>query len=146
VHARHILIRVDPGATPDADAAAKTKAQTALDRVKGGEDFESVANEVTEDPTNAGKGGDLGFFPKERMVAPFSDAAFALQPGQVSDPVKTQFGYHVIKVEERRDAGILAFDDISAQLIQNLEQQATTNGIRSFLEREKAKTKIEREL
>ena len=146
VHARHILMRVDANATPEEDTAARVKAEAALDRVKGGEDFATVANEVTEDPTNAGKGGDLGFFPRERMVAPFADAAFALQPGQISDLVKTQFGYHVIKVEERRDAGLLAFDDVSDQLVQNLEQQATGVGIRSFLEREKAKLKIEREM
>lgn len=146
VHARHILIRVEPTAPPEADAAAKTRAQAALDRVKKGEDFIKVADEVTEDPSGKGRGGDLGFFPRERMVPPFSDAAFSLQPGQVSDLVKTQFGYHVIKVEERKEPGVVDFGAISGQLIQNLEQQATAEGVRAFLEKEKAKLDIEREI
>ena len=85
VHARHILL-------PTEDEAKK-----ALARVKGGEDFAKVATELSKDPS--GNGGDLGWFTKDRMVPEFSDAAFKLKEGEISDPVKTQFGWHIIKIE-----------------------------------------------
>ncbi|MEZ4649292.1 MAG: peptidylprolyl isomerase [Candidatus Eisenbacteria bacterium] len=146
VHARHILIRVDPNATPETDAAAKGRAQMVLDRIRGGEDFVAVADEVTEDPSGKGRGGDLGFFPRERMVPPFSEAAFALEAGKVSDLVKTQFGYHIIKTEEKRPAGKIDFAEIEDRLIQNLTQRDISNGIRAYLDAEKAKMGIEREI
>ena len=90
VHARHILV--------DNEAEAKKIAA----RIKGGEDFAKVAAETSKDPGSKAEGGDLGWFTKERMVPDFANAAFAMKPGQVSDPVKTQFGWHVIKVEEKR--------------------------------------------
>ena len=71
-----------------------------LARVKDGEDFAKVANEFSKDP--GGEGGDLGWFTKDKMVPEFADAAFKLEPGQISDPVKSQFGWHIIKVEEKR--------------------------------------------
>ena len=88
IHARHILLPTEE------------EAKAALARVKAGEDFAKVATELSKDP--AGDGGDLGWFTKDRMVPEFADAAFKLQPGQISDPVKSQFGWHIIKVEERR--------------------------------------------
>lgn len=145
VHARHILFRVDQGAPPEADVAARQKADAALARVRGGEDFAAVANELTEDPSGRGSGGDLGFFPRRAMVAPFSAAAFALEPGQISDPVKTQFGYHLIKVEEKKAPGPIAFDEIKDRLQQGLEQQKLSQGVRAFIDREKSKLPIERE-
>ena len=89
IHARHILL-------PTED-----EAKAALARVKGGEDFAKVATELSKDP--AGDGGDLGWFTKDRMVPEFSDAAFKLKEGEISDPVKTQFGWHIIKVEGDAD-------------------------------------------
>jgi parvulin-like peptidyl-prolyl isomerase len=85
-----------------ADAQAKAKAQDVLNKVKGGGDFAELAKENSQDST-AANGGDLGFFAKGQMVKEFEDAAFALQPGQVSDLVKTQYGYHIIKVIEKKD-------------------------------------------
>jgi parvulin-like peptidyl-prolyl isomerase len=83
----------------------KDKAQGILQRIKNGEDFNKLADENTEDPSGKGKGGDLGWFGKGQMVPEFEKAAFALQPGQVSEVIKTDFGYHIIKVEERRTGG-----------------------------------------
>jgi peptidyl-prolyl cis-trans isomerase C len=112
VHARHILV--------DNEADAKKIAE----RVKGGEDFAKVAGEVSKDPGSKAEGGDLGWFTKERMVAPFAEAAFKMSPGQVSDPVKTQFGWHVIKVEEKRTKPIPSFDEMKEQVDQYLTRKA----------------------
>ena len=88
IHARHILVPTE------------AEAQAALKRVKAGEDFAKVAKEVSKDPGS--EGGDLGWFTKDRMVPEFADAAFKLEPGQISEPVKSPFGWHIIQVEEKR--------------------------------------------
>lgn len=104
VHARHILV--------DNEAEAKKIAA----RLKAGEDFAKVAAETSKDPGSKAEGGDLGWFTKERMVAPFADAAFKIEAGKISDPVKTQFGWHVIKVEEKRTKPVPSFDEMKEQV------------------------------
>jgi len=99
VNARHILIKVAPTATDDDKKAARAKIDAALVRVKGGEDFAKVAEEVSEDSSKS-QGGSLGTFGEGAMVKPFEDAAFKLEKGQLSDVVETKFGFHVIKVED----------------------------------------------
>ncbi len=117
VHARHILVET------------KEEAEEVIKRLKNGEDFATVADEKSKD-TNA-KGGDLGFFTRGQMLKPFEDAAFALEPGQISEPVQTQFGWHVIKVEEKRDQPLPSYAEVKeaimAQLIQQKAQQVVTN-------------------
>lgn len=115
VHARHILIRAAAG-DDKASKAAETKIKAVIARLKKGEDFAKVAGEVTEDPSGKANGGDLGFFSKEQMVPEFSDVAFSLDKGKISEPVKTQFGWHVIKVEEKRQKPAPAFDDVKDQI------------------------------
>ncbi|RDI61843.1 peptidylprolyl isomerase [Microvirga subterranea] len=112
VRARHILV--------DSEEEAKKAAA----RVKGGEDFAKVAGELSKDPGSKTDGGDLGFFTRDRMVEPFAEAAFKLQPGQVSDPVKSQFGWHVIKVEEKRTKPVPSFDEMKDQVNAYLERKA----------------------
>ena len=97
VHARHILIRAAAG-DAKASEAAKSKIEAVIARLNKGEDFATVAKEMTEDPSGKANGGDLGYFTKEQMVPEFADIAFKLDKGQISGPVKTQFGWHVIKV------------------------------------------------
>jgi peptidyl-prolyl cis-trans isomerase C len=103
VHARHILV-----ATED-----EAKAIEAL--LKKGADFATLAKEKSKDP-GAAEGGDLGYFTKDQMVPEFSEVAFKLEKGQISDPVKTQFGWHIIKVEDKRTKPTPTFDEVRAQV------------------------------
>jgi PPIC-type PPIASE domain len=107
VHARHILIATKSPETPTDQGgldkpAARAKAEEVLKRVKAGENFEALAREYSDDPGSKPNGGDLGWFGKGRMVPEFEKTAFALQPGQTSDIVESQFGFHIIKTEGRR--------------------------------------------
>jgi peptidyl-prolyl cis-trans isomerase C len=124
VHARHILIKSGADATADAKATARAKAVSARKRAIAGEDFAGLAKELSEGPS-APQGGDLGFFSREQMVAPFSEAAFALEVGQISEIVETQFGFHVIKVEEKRPASTMSLDEAREPLEQMLRQNAS---------------------
>lgn len=112
VRARHILVENE-------DDAKKV-----VVRLKGGEDFAKVAKELSKDPGSGAEGGDLGFFTQDRMVPEFAAAAFALKPGELSAPVKSQFGWHVIKLEERRQRPLPAFDQIKDRVAQSLAARA----------------------
>jgi peptidyl-prolyl cis-trans isomerase C len=124
VRARHILIKVAQGASPADEAAFKKRADEALRRVKKEEDFAKLAREFSEDGSKD-NGGDLGFFTRGQMVKEFEEVAFALQPGQVSDLVRTQFGYHIIKVEERRPAKALSFTEAQEQVKEDVRREHT---------------------
>lgn len=115
VHARHILIRAAAG-DEKAGKEAEDKIKAIIVRLNKGEDFAKVANELTEDPSGKANGGDLGFFSKEQMVPEFSDTAFGLEKGKISGPVKTQFGWHVIKTEETRVKPQPKFEDVKPQI------------------------------
>lgn len=123
VHARHILIRAAAG-DEKASKAAEDKIKAIIVRLKNGEDFAKVASEVTEDPSGKANGGDLGFFTKDQMVPEFADVAFNLEPGKISEPVKTQFGWHVIKVEEKRTKPLPTFDEVKPQIEAFLSRKA----------------------
>ena len=108
VRARHILVE------------GEEDAKKAVARLKGGEDFAKVAKEISKDPGSGAEGGDLGFFTKDRMVPEFAEAAFALKPGELSAPVKSQFGWHIIKLEERRMKPVPAFEQVKDRIAQAL--------------------------
>jgi peptidyl-prolyl cis-trans isomerase C len=127
VHARHILV-------PTEEEAKAIKAD--LDK---GADFAKLAKEKSKDP-GAADGGDLGFFTKEQMVPEFSAVAFALAPGKVSDPVKSQFGWHVIKVEEVRDRKPPPFDQVKGQIETFVVRKAQAD----YVTKLRAEAKVER--
>jgi len=115
VRARHILAKVDAGADEAAKEAAREKIVKARERAVAGEDFAELAKELSDCPS-AERGGDLGFFAYTQMVKPFSEAAFSLPVGGLSGVVETEFGYHLIKVEERRPAKEMQLAEIHDRL------------------------------
>ena len=144
VHVSHILVKVDPKA-PDAE---KTKKE-ALKKIEGikakldkGADFAKMAMENSDCPSKA-KGGDLGFFQRGQMVKPFEEAAFALKPGEMSGIVETQFGYHIIKCQEKKGASTLAFADIKEKLRNKLKDDRFKETFPKYMETLKKKYKIE---
>ena len=143
VHASHILIGVPQDATPAQKADAKAKAQAALKQVRGGADFSIVAKAQSQDPGSAQNGGDLGFFPKGQMNPQFEDAAFKLKAGAVSPVVETPFGFHIIKVHERRGPRTAPFTEVSGQIKDFLMQSQREQKLEQFVEQVKGKAKIE---
>ena len=121
VQARHILIK--GGTTPEDDAKAKAKAEDLLKQLKGGANFAELAQKNSQDPGSAFKGGDLGWLVRGQTVKPFEEAAFSLKPHQVSDPVKTQFGYHIIEVLDHQQPHLETFEEARAQLADELRKQ-----------------------
>jgi parvulin-like peptidyl-prolyl isomerase len=111
IKVRHILIKVAPDATPEAKAAAQAKAQDILNKIKGGADFAETAKQFSEDEASAGQGGELPFFSKGQNVKEFETVAFSLNPGEVSDLVQTQYGFHIIKMEEKKGSINMTFDE-----------------------------------
>jgi peptidyl-prolyl cis-trans isomerase D len=131
VRARHILFKVAQQAAAAEEAKVRAEAEAALQRIQAGEDFAEVARQTSQDPASAQQGGDLGFFARGAMVKSFEDVAFALRPGEVSDPVRTEFGYHLIKVEEVQEAGYRPLEAVRDELRARLSgeearQQAAT--------------------
>lgn len=116
VKAAHILIRV----SADADQATRTKkrklAEKVLAQAKEGKDFATLARTYSDDPGSAAKGGDLGYFGRGGMVKPFEKAVFAMKPGEISDLVETQFGFHIIKLQEHTEAGVKTLAEVTDQV------------------------------
>ena len=110
-HARHILI-----AAGGDDKAAEAKAQRAYERAKAGEDFAALAHELSDDPGSKDSGGDLGEAERADFVGPFGDAVWSMQPGEIRGPVKTEFGWHVIKLESAAPESVRPFEDVRAEL------------------------------
>ena len=141
VRASHILLL-----TKDADEAGKKAARTKIDallkRAKAGEDFAALAKENSQDGS-ASQGGDLGFFPRGRMVPEFDQAVFALKPGEISEVVGTQFGYHIIKLTEKKEGSTVPFDQVKPQVVEYLSNQKKQQRVDSFIDDAKKRAKIE---
>ncbi len=143
VKASHILIGVDPKATPEEKQKAKEKAEAILKKVKAGEDFAALAKKESTCPSGA-QGGDLGFFTKGQMVAPFEKAAFALKPGEISDVVETQFGYHVIKVTDKKSGEAVKFDEAKEKIKDYLKGQKIQKAVGDYIVTLRSNAKVEK--
>lgn len=143
VRVRHILVKAGKGANEETQKAAFEKAESLLKRIRAGEDFGKVAEEASDDTGSKGKGGDLGFFPKGRLIPEFEKAAFALKPGEVSDIVETKYGYHIIKCEEKRPAGVLPFEDAKKGIIERILRETTSSKVKEYAEKRMAEEKAE---
>ncbi len=142
VRASHILVMAEEKADEAKKKAARTKIDGLLKRVKAGEDFAKLAKEHSDDGSKE-QGGDLGFFQQGRMVPAFDKVAFSLKPGDVSDVVTTEFGYHIIKVVERKPASVVAYDEVKPQILEFLSNQKKQNRGQAFIEEARKKAKIE---
>lgn len=124
VHARHILIKVASDASPEDDQKAKDRAEAVLAKAKKGEDFAQLAKQHSEGPSSAQE-GDLGYFGRGKMIKPFEDAAFTIKVGEISGLVRTQFGYHIIKVEDKLEAKQLSYKEAEDQVKKDLTREKT---------------------
>ncbi|WP_240475509.1 peptidylprolyl isomerase [Vulgatibacter incomptus] len=133
LHASHILVMVAPDAAAEAVDAARERAAVIATQARKGADFASLAKESSEGPSKQ-SGGDLGWFRRGEMVAELEKAAFALQPGQISDPVRTRFGWHVIKLEEARDVAPKPLAEMSDQIRSDLYREEMDRQTHRFVE------------
>jgi peptidyl-prolyl cis-trans isomerase C len=143
VRASHILVKVPSDADKKKVADAKKKMEAVQTRLKKGEDFSKVAKEVSEGPSSK-KGGDLGFFKRGQMVKPFEDAAFALKPGQTSDIIRTRYGFHIIKVTDKKPASVTPFKDVEDKIKTYLKQKKVQEDVQVLVANLKKKAKIEK--
>lgn len=148
VRASHILILTPENADDKTVAEKKKAAEAALVRVtKKKEDFTAVAKEVSEEPGAKQSGGDLSFFPKDRMVPEFANAAFGMDKGEISkEPVRTKFGWHIIKVTDKKPAGTMPFDEVKQQVTSYLKGAKQRDAIRSVIDSLRAEAKVENKL
>lgn len=143
VKASHILIGSDVAATPDDRKKAREKAEKLKKDLAGGADFAALAKGNSTCPS-AQQGGDLGFFGKGQMVPAFEKVAFTLKPGEVSDVVETQFGYHLIKLAEKKPAATVDLKEVKAKIEEYLKGLKVNEAIQKYLEDTKKTAKIER--
>jgi len=143
VKASHILIQTATTDEEEKRLAAKQKIEMIQEKLKNGEDFAALAKAFSEGPSSD-HGGDLGFFDRKKMVKPFSDAAFALEPGQTSDIVLTRFGYHLIKVIDKKPKTSYEFDNIKQELIEMLRSRKVQAETGQYLGELRKKASIKR--
>ena len=117
-----IIIITTEGAEED-----RKKAMDILDQLNKGEKFETLAKKYSEDPSSAEKGGDLGYFKKGQMVKPFEETAFSLKPGETSSPVRTQFGFHIIRVEDKKQAGTKPLEEVKSEIEEDIRKSTAVH-------------------
>ena len=132
VKVRHILIAVPAGADAKTDSAAKAKADDLLKQIKAGGNFADLASKNSDDPGSKTQGGELGFLDRGRTVPEFDKTAFSLAPGQTSDVIKTQFGYHILQVEAKNTAHVKPLAEVRGEIVPVLEQQRANTAEQSF--------------
>jgi len=135
VRVRHILIKVPFGSSAEERKKAREKAEGVLGWLKKGEKFEKLAEAYSEDPDSKSKGGELGFFSRGRMPKVFEDAAFSMKPGQVSEPVETDYGYHVIEVQDRKETKTRPFEEVRESISKQLTDEMTKKKVDEFMKK-----------
>ena len=143
VQASHILIKVDPEAEESQRAAARKKIEEIQQKLREGEDFAALAKAFSEGPSSA-KGGDLGYFRRGQMLKPFEEAAFALRPGEVSEVVETRFGYHLIKVMDKKPETAIPYEDIKEKVEQYLKDMKARQEVDLYVKKLKENAEVER--
>ena len=142
VRANHILIKVEPDAKEEDKAAALGKIKDVQKKLKEGAKFDALAKEYSEGPSKD-KGGDLGYFRRGQMVKPFEEKAFSLKPGEVSDVVETQFGYHLIEVVDVKPASVVPFSEVKERIQKFLQQQKTQAEMFKYIDELRKSAKVE---
>jgi len=142
VRASHILFKVEESADAAAKKKVRDQAESVLKQARGGADFAELAKKHSADGS-AQQGGDLNFFTKGQMVPAFDQAAFSMKPGEISDIVTTQFGYHIIKVTEHRAPSTVPFEQVSERIKEFLTEQQKQQKVEAFINSLKQKAKIE---
>ncbi|WP_205525816.1 peptidylprolyl isomerase [Pyxidicoccus trucidator] len=143
VFARHILVQVDPKATPEQVEAARKKAEAiAVEARRPGMDFSALARARSEG-SSAAEGGELGWFKRGVMVPAFEKVAFTLKEGEVSEPVRTNFGWHVLKVEEKRSVAATSYEEMRPKLEAKLYQERTDKFLEQYVAELRQKANVE---
>ena len=143
VQASHILVKVDATATQAQKDEARKKIESVQKKAQKGEDFATLAKTYSEGPSGP-QGGDLGYFRRGQMVKPFEEAAFNLKPNETSDIVETQFGYHLIKVVDKKPAQKMAYADVKERLSEHLKKQKMDSEANTYIQSLRSSAKIEK--
>jgi peptidyl-prolyl cis-trans isomerase C len=142
IKARQILIKVDANATPEDTAKKEAKAKELLEKVKSGGDFEALVKENSDDARTKTKGGDLGFITKGRMSAEFDKVAFETKAGEVGALVKDQEGFHIIKVDEKKEGHLQGLDSVKVRITTKLKRDKQKEMVEGLIASLKAKNKV----
>ena len=142
VRASHILVAVQQGESDSSKAEKRLKAAKILGELKNGANFEELAKRYSDCPSKS-KGGDLGYFERGRMVKEFEDAAFALKPGELSGIVETRFGYHIIKVTDRKPARTIPLTEAEADVRSYLTGEKKKQAVEDYISKLKSESTIE---
>lgn len=144
VKASHILFLVNKDDSEEVVKQKEAAAKKAIARAKKkGEDFSKLAKELSEEPGAKESGGELGFFSKDKMVPEFADVAFSQKPGEIVGPIRTQFGWHIIKVEEKKPAGTVPFEEVKEQISAYLKSTKQREAVQGVLKNLKEAAKID---
>lgn len=143
VKASHILVKTEAGADQAAKEAAHKKIESIQKQLKEGKEFADLAKEYSDCPSKE-KGGDLGYFRRGEMVKPFEDTAFSIAPGVVSDIVETTFGYHLIKVTDKKPEQVISYDSVKEKLTQYLKNEKMQHAVEEYVKKLKEKATIQK--
>lgn len=134
VRARHILFKVASSASAEQEAQVRTRAEAVLAALRNGEDFATLAKQHSEDAATTEQGGDLGYFPRGQMVEPFEEAAFSLPVGQLSDLVRTPFGWHILRVEDKREADTKPLAEVELEIKEKIREDKARDAAAMFVD------------